>query len=81
MSVACWPRGLIIPVFAIGGTNVWVLGAATVFQQMLGRGVAGDSTETDRRLLRYRPARGGAGLLPLTSARFRQRAGTGIWER
>ncbi len=78
---------LIIPVFAIGGTNVWVLGLLLFSNRCWGRDCR-DSTETDRRLLRYRSARGGLGftynvgalggaLAPITGALIAQRLDLG----
>jgi SHS family sialic acid transporter-like MFS transporter len=52
---------LIIPVFAIGGTNIWVWACFCFSSRCWGRDLR-DLTKTDRRLFRYRPACGGSGF-------------------
>jgi Arabinose efflux permease len=53
---------LIVPVFAIGGANIWVLGLLLFFLADAGAGDLRDPAEIDRRLFRYRSTRGRARL-------------------
>lgn len=53
---------LIIPVFAIGGANVWGARSVTVLPANAWTRDRRDLTETDWRLFRYRPACSGPGL-------------------